>query len=476
MWPYRLDYPVLQRFMEARAPSVKSLRLTNEKRVIRTTAQRGRWVTMLSSLDTTVTSQLERLRIDDARVFDLIDFFTLGGHQMAGDGGDRDGNDGRERDRDGDLSAISAALANLRTLDLRGLLTLPKRFTDFFNALPRIERLGLSFDALVTDGVPAFDGCQVGAVPEWLFSAKLKSLAIKCKYVTSVPWDWLDRMEALEELRLEGMVYRQIFPCSKTLRHVKKLVLTGSAGFFGKEPATWSTGPTSFPSGSHGDTDMTNDFAASVLGHARIIAPPSATERMFVLLKSMPALEELVIDWCGIREIPMAGDFPASDTVKRISMNNNPDMVFKKGLSYFQGLEELEMRRCNMPCVSSAITSLAKLRYLDVSNNGLVECHNLGKLKALETLVASTNPFPAIPRDVLGMQSLRSIDLSGCAYLEFNADLLHLMSAWPKLVRLDMRKCVEGKVRADGAVWQRASTRWLENLREAWEATTLVLF
>ena len=110
---------------------------------------------------------------------------------------------------------------------------------------------------------------------------------------------------------------------------------------------------------------------------------------MFVLLKSMPALEELVIDWCGIREIPMAGDFPASDTVKRISMNNNPDMVFKKGLSYFQGLEELEMRRCNMPCVSSAITSLAKLRYLDVSNNGLVECHNLGKLKALETLVAS---------------------------------------------------------------------------------------
>lgn len=475
---HKLDYPVMQRFMEARSPAIRSLRLTNEKRLIRTTAQRGTWVTMLQELNVGLTSQIERLRIDDARVFDIIDFFQLGGDfggdDVVNDGFDAvDGVDGASNEsslpqitpKTTPSRTTAKHLANLRSLELRGLHTLPKRFPELLNKLPRLEHLELSFDALVMEGVSAFDGCAVGHLPEELFSPKLKCLAIKCKYISNVPAALLDRMSLLEELRLEGVVCKQVFPCADALRRVKRLVLTGSTGFFDRT----SIGTPR--------TNESRDFGSLAFGVASSQPVQTATDRMFMLLKAMPMLEELVVDGCGIREIPMAGETLASDSVKRISMNNNPDMVFKKGLSCFRGLEELRMRRCNMPVVSSAVTSLPRLKYLDVSNNGLVECHNLGKLKELETLVAANNQFPCIPRDVLGMKSLRSVDLSGCAYLEFHAGLLHLMSGWPKLVRLDLRK---GRASGTGSgqqtAYQESSRRWLTQVREAWSASCSVLF
>ena len=427
-----LDYARMQTFMERRLPAVRHITLTNEKRIIRTTAQRDNWVTMLSSLDGAITSTWECLRIKNARVYELIDFFKLD-HPIGPDS-----------------SMAETRLANLKSLDLSDLSTMPKRFSEFIKQIPRLESVSLSFDALVADGVPAFDGCDAGKLPEYLFDPRLKSLKIRCKYITSVCEAWLNRMVNLEHLSLERMVTKQTFPSLHGLRKLRTIGLTGSTGFFGRDAPDASS--------------AFNPIAAS-----------SLTERMFVLFKSIPTLEELIIDGCGIKEIPMAGNYLASATVKKLSINNNPDMVFKKGLGLFHGLEHLSMRRCNMPCVSSAVTGLVNLKYLDISNNGLVECNNLGRLKSLETLIASQNPFPCIPRDIVGMRSLCVIDLSGCVYLEFNSSLTHLMDAWPHLSRLDVRKHPRSSRQTTAADntptirYQATSTHWLALLREAWK-------
>ena len=428
-----LDYTRMQTFMERRLPSIRRITLTNEKRIIRTTAQRDNWVTMLSSLDGKITSTWESLRIENARVYELIDFFLL------------------DRPIGPDSSTTLTRLTNLKALDLSDLSTLPKRFSKLMKGMPSLENVSLSFDALVTDGVPAFDGCDVGKLPEYLFDPRLKSLKIRCKYITAVSEAWLNRMVNLEHLSLERMATKQTFPSVHGLCKLRTLGLTGSTGFFGRDAPD--------PSSSF------NSLTAN-----------SLTERMFMLFKSIPTLEELVIDGCGIKEIPMAGNHLASPTVKKLSINNNPDMVFKKGLGLFHGLEHLSMRRCNMPCVSSAVTGLVNLKYLDISNNGLVECNNLGKLKSLETLIASQNPFPCIPRDIVGLNSLRVIDLSGCVYLEFNSSLSPLMDAWPHLARLDVRKQPDGGRPMTVARYQATSKHWLALLRETWNGGPVIQF
>lgn len=435
-----LDYARMQAFMERRLPSIRHITLTNEKRIIRTTAQRDNWVTMLSSLDGAITSTWESLRIENARVFELIDFFQL------------------DCSVGNDPCVAKARLSNLTSLDLSDLSTLPKRFSELMERMPSLEKVCLSFDALVAEGVPAFAGCEAGKLPEYLFDLRLKSLQIRCKHVTSICEAWLNRMANLEHLSLELMVTKQTFPSVHGLCKLRTLSLMGSTGFFGRDAPD--------------ESSAFNSIAAS-----------SLTERMFVLLKSIPTLEELVCDGCGIKEIPMAGNCLASPTVKKLSINNNPDMVFKKGLGLFHGLEHLSMRRCNMPCVSSAVTGLVNLKYLDISNNGLVECNNLGKLKSLKTLIAAQNPFPCVPRDIVGMSSLRVIDLSGCVYLEFNSSLGHLMDAWPQLARLDVRKqpatgrqtaaTANAMANTSKIRYQTASTHWLALLRAAWQGPVI---
>ena len=429
-----LDYGRMRDFMMKRVPSIRHVTLTNERRVIRTTAQCNNWVTMLTSLEENITSTWESLRIENARVYELIDFFLLTPPA-------------RPDSSSALISIEPSRLANLKSLDLNDLSTLPKKFTELMQRLPNLEKVRLSFDSLVADGTPAFDGCDAGKLPEDLFDPRLKSLTIRCKYITSIPEAWLNRMANLEELELECMVTKQTFPGLHGLSKLKKLGVTGSTGFFGRD-------------------------APEASSAFNPLLSTSLTERMFVLFKSIPTLEELVIDRCGIKEIPMAGNRLASPTVKKLSMNHNPDMVFKKGLSLFHGLEHLSMRRCNMPCVSSAVTGLVNLRYLDISSNGLVECNNLGKLKSLETLIASHNPFPCIPRDIVGIGSLRVIDLSACVYLEFNSSLAHLMDAWPKLARLDVRKLPGGG--ENPPLWQRASQDWLSTLKSAWDGAVIL--
>ena len=435
----RLDPCVMRPWMEKRAPSIRHVHFTDDRRagmLTGATASTPAWKTLLTSLDACSTSLWERITISDAGSQDIGYFFfpvTLsleGIHRFAG----------------------------LKSLSVSGVRTLSNRFLDDIVRLPNLETLSLSYDGLMKaeDG-PAFEGCEGGTMAVQLFQlTRLRSLRIRCKTIKRVPEDGLNRLEKLEELRLEDFACKQTFPSLHGLQSLRILGLTGSSGFFGKEGVTLR--------------DASGITGGEVFGTGAMpLVTISSTERMFALFKSLPKLEELAIDACGIREIPMAGGLQASASLKKLCMDHNPDMVFKKGLSLFQGLEHLSMRRCNMPCVSSAVTSLANLKYLDVSCNGMVECHNLGKLKKLETLVASHNPFPCIPRDVVGMSSLRELDLSGCLYLEFNASLSNLMDAWPRMTRLDLRKgSTAGN--AAGTTYQASSTAWLQKLAVAWRS------
>jgi Leucine-rich repeat (LRR) protein len=418
-----VDVPAMTNWFANRCTSIHSIEFTNECGITLqqsrspidesgdiTRIRRDAWSALLSSLDAKTTSQWRSISVQNAEYQQISHFFFP-----------------LVRDRFEGLSCLS----------LSGLQTLPKRCLDDIAELPALETLSLSFDKLDGDEVPPFEGCDPGTIaPEIFRMNRLKSLAIICKCTSGIPEQELNRLTELEELRLGNFRSRQSFPALFGMPRLRTLRLEGSTGFFGKDIISGGI---------------------------------SMTERMFIIFKSLANLQELVIDGCGIREIPMAGGNLASPSLKKLSMNYNPDMVFKKGLGLFQGLEHLSMRRCNMPCISSAVTSLANLKFLDISSNGLVECHNLGKLKKLKTLIASDNPFPSIPRDVFGIHTLRKLNLSGCMYLEFNSSMEFMMDAWPLLKLLDLRKKAEKVAHATGEpAYQASSKSWMGKLKAAW--------
>jgi len=210
----------------------------------------------------------------------------------------------------------------------------------------------------------------------------LRSLMMETKGISSIQ-PAIAAMKNLEELKLESMTNMASLPLMIVqLRNLTKLSLKGSKGLFG--PVT---------SRQDGGT----------------IEP--GTERMFWMIRSLPRLEDFNLDCCGIKEFPLLDSLPVNSSLKRLSMNDNREMVFKKGLAAFQALEWVSMQSCNMPCVSLAVAALKNLRYLDLSNNGLVECNGLGKLSKLRVLHASHNHFPSFPRDILALSNLRELHM-----------------------------------------------------------------
>lgn len=210
-----------------------------------------------------------------------------------------------------------------------------------------------------------------------------------------------------------------------------------------------------------GITHLSLKGSASLFGSGDIQDGPiePGTERMIWMIRSLPNLVELNLDECGIKEFPTIEGMSATTNLKKLSMNNNPDMSIKRGLASFEGLEELSMRNCNMPCLSSAVSCLSELRYLDVSSNGMVECHGLGKLTNLRTLKASDNPFPGFPKDILLIENIQNIILTGCTYLEIVASLSDVADKLPFLNKIDVRKGDKGR-------FQEMSKQWLAQLND----------
>lgn len=328
----------------------------------------------------------------------------------------------------------STRLSNIHSLSMYGVKTLTKSTMEALQSLSRLEALSIRFSR-TNPQVDPFqeEDCSMS---ESLFKlTNLKSLTLDGKGIKDIP-PTIARLKNLSELNLESIVQVQKIPLMAVhLNNLTKLSFKGSKSLFEN------------PSGTNGSTSL-DDPASMVPG----------TERMFWMIRSLPKLEELNIDDCGIKEIPIIEGLPVNTSLKRLSMNDNPDMVFKKGLGAFQGLETLTMRRCNMPCVSSAVTALTNLKYLDISNNGLVECNGLGKLKCLDVLKASHNQFPSIPRDIYLISGLKELELHGCIYLEFSFSLIFLAQTWPKLHRMVVTKGSRGR-------YQARSLHWLQELQ-----------
>ena len=333
------------------------------------------------------------------------------------------------------LKHAATYFPNIRSLSLSGLGNLSKDAMQGLEALGGLERLSLRFDR---DVLHPFQG-ENGSLPAGLFAmAQLKSLTLETKGICSIQ-PAIATMKNLEELGLESMTNVASLPLMIVqLRNLTKLSLKGSKGLFGAANSNLDNGT---------------------------IEP--GTERMFWMIRSLPRLEELNLDSCGIKEFPLLDSLPVNSSLRRLSMNDNPEMVFKKGLAAFQALEWVSMKSCNMPCVSSAVTALKNLRYLDISNNGLVECNGLGKLSKLRVLHASHNHFPSFPRDILALSNLRELHMYGCIYLEFSASLEHLATTWKHMVRMDLRKGVA----PHPARYQASSLHLLQKLAGAYETS-----
>ncbi len=322
----------------------------------------------------------------------------------------------------------------IRSLALYNVVSLTKVAMQALKQLPDLESLSIRFLCTSPQADPFQEGD--GSLSESLLDmAQLKSLFLEGRGIKNIQ-PAIAKLKNLTELSLESIYQAQSLPLmAMHLNTLTKLSFKGSKSLFGQA-----------------SLDGQNSAAGLLPG----------TERMFWMIRSLPKLEELNIDDCGIKEIPVIDGLPINTTLKKLSMNNNPDMVFKKGLAAFQGLESLTMRRCNMPCVSSAITALSHLQYLDISNNGLVECHGLGKLKGLHVLKASYNQFPSIPKDIFSITGLKELELRGCVYLEFSSSLNFLVDTWPRMYRMVVTKGSRGR-------YQSQSIHWLHKLQECFD-------
>lgn len=332
------------------------------------------------------------------------------------------------------LNGAAYRFKGIKSLSLHGVLSLTKATMVTLRALPELEALSISFLRTSSQIDPFQEGD--GSLSESLLHMiRLRSLTLNGTAITNIQ-PAIARLKNLTELKLESIIQVQSLPLMAVhLNNLTKISFKGSKSLFASTPVP------------DGDTPVG-------------VVP--GAERMFWMIRSLPKLEELNIDDCAIKEIPIIEGLPINTTLKRLSMNDNPDMVFKKGLAAFQGLESLTMRRCNMPCVSSAVTALSNLKYLDISNNGLVECNGLGKLKCLHVLKASHNQFPSIPRDIFSISGLKELELHGCIYLEFSSSLDFLVNAWPKLYRMVVTKGPRGQ-------YQTRSLHWLHKLQECFD-------
>lgn len=322
---------------------------------------------------------------------------------------------------------------SITSLSLYGVTSLTKSTMHMLQGLSDLEAISIRFSRTLAQKDPFEEGD--GSLSESLLQmSRLKSLSVDSMTIRNIQ-PTIARLNDLTELKLESMIRIQSIPLMFVhLHNLVKLSLRGSKSLFG-------------------NTGNRLDNTTGVV---------QGTERMFWMIRSLPKLEELNIDDCSIKEIPIIEGLPVNKSLKKLSMNDNPDMVFKKGLSAFQGLESLTMRRCNMPCVSSAVTSLSHLKYLDISNNGLVECNGLGKLTNLHVLKASHNQFPSIPKDIYSITGLKELELHGCVYLEFSSSLNFLADTWPKLYSLVVTKGSRGR-------YQARSLHWLHKLQDCLE-------
>lgn len=262
-----------------------------------------------------------------------------------------------------------------------------------------------------------------GALPASFFKLTgLNSLRLVSKNLNGIQ-PTIARMKNLKHLYLESLANLTSLPLMTVhLTGITHLSLKGSASLF--DSGDVQNGP---------------------------VEP--GTERMIWMIRSLPNLVDLNLDECGIKEFPLIEGMSATTNLKRLSINNNPDMSVKRGLASFEGLEELSMRNCNMPCLSSSVSCLSQLKCLDVSSNGMVECHGLGKLTNLRTLKASDNPFPGFPKDLLSIKNIENIILTGCTYLEIVASLSDVAEKLPCLKKIDVRKGEKGRFQEMSKVW-----------------------
>lgn len=324
----------------------------------------------------------------------------------------------------GGLHTAAPRLEELCIPDLKD--GIPIEAASSLEQLPRLTRLEIGFDDSVSENFIGADG----ALPQAIFKlTNLKSLKLTCSQLRGIQ-PTIARFKELRHLHLEHLTALPSLPLMTVhMSKIETLSLRGSKSLFAKS-ARNRNGP-----GEPG------------------------SERMWYLIRSLKSLKKLILDDCGLSEIPILEGVPVNTTLNFLSMNNNPGMGFKKGLSCFQALNELHMRNCNMPCLSSAVWSLPMLRVLDISKNDMVECYGLSKLQNLEVIKASSNPFPSIPKDFMYMKTLRRIDLINCVYLEVASPMTVMVDKLPHLELLDVRK--QGNSR-----FQHMSKHWLAQLGE----------
>lgn len=106
-------------------------------------------------------------------------------------------------------------------------------------------------------------------------------------------------------------------------------------------------------------------------------------------------------------------------------------------------VEHLFLEQCDLGCVPPYIPTFTTLTSLFLSQNGLVALpDHFSALVNLCVLDAHANPFPCLPEVLTSLRKLKHLNLSACDYLEVasQASAEVLLQTAPSLLQIDLKK------------------------------------
>lgn len=137
-------------------------------------------------------------------------------------------------------------------------------------------------------------------------------------------------------------------------------------------------------------------------------------------IADIPRLKKLVLENCGLRDIPELQ--PLADTLVWLSLSGN-DLLDYSTLLNLSGLELLGLERCNLSVLPD-LSLLCNLHYLYLNDNSLKSLPAYLSELPLIRLEARHNHIAKLPDSFAGLSGLKQLVLGGNAFSELPGVLL----------------------------------------------------
>jgi hypothetical protein len=208
-----------------------------------------------------------------------------------------------------------------------------------------------------------------------------------------------------------------------------------------------------------------------------------ASQKTWDSFGRLPNLECLTLHRCCIERWPTINKHHLARLTRLVLTGSIVSWLGPEGFPqgffpHLPNLQELVLRSSALPALPNDIFTLEKLKFLDVSDNYLVDMPQweiyLPKLKSLKTLNAGNNSFPALPRRfILGCPSLEYIFMEHCENLEMSASINWLVDGSSLNTEIE-RKVID--IHKQSHRFQESSKRWINELQTKVRDTALKLY